>query len=373
MRKLRALGVLAALALSACQPAAPTDEGPIKVGFIGPLTGDAASYGKDTLNGATLAVDEINAAGGINGRQIELIAEDGRCTGTDAASAAQKLINVDKVVAILGGQCSGETLAAAPIAEAAKVVMLSSLSSSPDVTDAGEYIYRDYPNDALKTKAMAGLFTQKGYKKIAVITENTDFAVAFRDSLKTEVPEGAIVFDEVVDPNTKDFRSLMTRLNDIDFDVFFPNGQSPAVIAAMLQQLREQGLEQPAVSHDVGQDKTVIEIAGDAAEGLEAITVPAVSETSDFGKKFVEEYGSAQGAMAFAAHAYDAAMVMAEAMVANGATSEGIKSYFDSMDGYSGVVGEFSFDSNGDVLGIPYVLWEVQDGEFVPIADIEVN
>ncbi|MDP6562065.1 MAG: ABC transporter substrate-binding protein, partial [Candidatus Peribacteraceae bacterium] len=108
-----ALGVL----LSACSPVADDGTGPIKIGYIGPLTGEAASYGVDTLNGTELAVAEINAAGGINGRLIELITEDGRCTGTDAASAAQKLVNVDKVVAIIGGQCSGETLAAAPIVE----------------------------------------------------------------------------------------------------------------------------------------------------------------------------------------------------------------------------------------------------------------
>lgn len=373
MKKLSALGVLAALVLAACQPAAPTEDGPIKLGFIGPLTGDAASYGKDTLNGATLAIDEINAAGGINGRQIELVAEDGRCTGTDAASAAQKLVNVDKVVAILGGQCSGETLAAAPIAEAAKVVMLSALSSSPDVTDAGEYVYRDYPNDALKTKAMAGYFAEKGYANVAIITENTDFASAFRASLKENLPEGAVVFDEVVDPNTKDFRSLMTRLKDVEFDVFFPNGQYTSTIGPMLQQLREQGLEQPAVTHDAGQDKTVIDIAGDASEGLQAINVPAVSDTSDFGQKFIAEFGGAQAAMAFAAHAYDAVGVMAKAIEANGATSQGIKTYFDSMDNYSGVVGNFSFDENGDVVGIPYVLWEVQNGQYVEVADIQVN
>ena len=139
-----ALGIL----LSACSPS-DDGTGPIKIGFIGPLTGEASPYGVDTLNGAKLAVDEINEAGGVNGRMIEIIAEDGRCTGTDAASAAQKLVNVDKVVAIVGGQCSGETLAAAPIAESAKVVMISPVSSSPDVTAAGDFIFRDYPSDGL--------------------------------------------------------------------------------------------------------------------------------------------------------------------------------------------------------------------------------
>src|SRR3989344_7071473 len=95
------------LTLTACAPAEEGTNEPIKMGYLGPLTGEAASYGIDTLNGTKFAVDEINAAGGINGRMIELVAEDGKCTGADAASAAQKLVNIDKVVAIVGGQCSG--------------------------------------------------------------------------------------------------------------------------------------------------------------------------------------------------------------------------------------------------------------------------
>src|SRR3989338_4432265 len=189
---------LSALTLVACEGGG--DSGPIKIGFLGPLTGDAAPYGVDTLNGVKLAVDEINAVGGVKGRMIELIAEDSRCTGADAASAAQKLVNVDKVVAIVGGQCSGETLAAAPIAEAAGVVMISPLSSSPDVTQAGTFIFRDYPSDALKSKAMAAYLNEEGLEKLAMMSENTDFATAFRNALKVDLGEENIAFDEVVEP-----------------------------------------------------------------------------------------------------------------------------------------------------------------------------
>src|SRR3989338_6431973 len=127
---------LATLALTACQSGG---SGPIKIGFIGPLTGDIAGIGADMLNGVQVAVDEVNADGGINGRQIELIAEDGRCNGADAASAAQKLVNVDNVFAIVGAGCSSETLAAAPIVNDGKVVMISPVSSSPEVSAAGDH------------------------------------------------------------------------------------------------------------------------------------------------------------------------------------------------------------------------------------------
>jgi len=363
-----ALGIL----LSACSPVADDGTGSIKIGYIGPLTGEAASYGKDTLNGAMLAVNEINEAGGINGRMIEIIAEDGRCTGTDAAGAAQKLVNVDKVIAIIGGQCSGETLAAAPIAEAAQVVMISPISSSPDVTVAGDFIFRDYPSDGLKTKAMAGYFKKEGINKIAAITENTDFAIAFRDALKENIGD-ALVFDEVVEPGTKDYRSLMARLKDEEFDAFFPNGQTPASMAAMMVQLREQGLTQLAISHDVAQDASMFEIAPEAVEGLLVIGVPAVDRDSDFGQKFLAEHGEAQGALFFAAQAYDAARLFADAIAEVGTEGAAIRDYLYAVDSFDGVVGPFGFDDNGDVTGISYVLWKASNGAFTQGEAVPVN
>lgn len=366
--------VATAISLAACTTSGPSDGiEPIKVGYIGPLTGEATSYGMDTLNGVKIAVEEINAQGGINGRKIEIVAEDGRCTGTDAASAAQKLIHVDKVAVIIGGQCSGETLAAAPIAEAAKVILMSSLSSSPDVSKAGDFIFRDYPNDSLKTKAMANYFKEKKYKRVAAITENTDFAMAFRTSLKGHLGEGAFVLDEVVEPGTKDYRSLLTRLKGKEFDMFFPNGQTSATIAAMITQFREQGFSQPMVSHDVAQDKSLPDLAPSASEGMFAVGVPEVSASTAFGSTFTSKFGDAQASLAFAAHAYDATKVLVAAMKEVGTDGEKIRDYLYALKGYDGVVGRFWFDDNGDVVGIPYVLYQVKDGVWSKVADIAVD
>jgi len=371
MKRLLALSSLFAIALTACQ--APTDGDTIKIGYIGPLTGEAASFGVDILNGAKLAVDEINADGGIDGRQIKLIAEDGRCTGTDAASAAQKLINVDKVVAIVGGQCSGETLAAAPIAEAAEVVMVSSVSSSPDVTTAGDFIFRVYPSDALKTKVMAKYFSQMGYGKVAIITENTDYAIAFRDALVDSVGEDAVVFNEVVEPSTKDFRTLITRLQKTEFDVFVPNGQTDAVIAAMMQQLREQGLEQPAVGQDASDSVALGELATEAVEGMRMINTSSALGGGDaeaLAARFREQYGEPQSNPSFVTLAYDAAGVLFQAIRDAGTEGPAIRDYLYNLSGYDGAAGTFSFDSNGDVVGIDYALKEFQDGKIVEIKAI---
>ncbi|HLD07904.1 MAG TPA: ABC transporter substrate-binding protein [Candidatus Peribacterales bacterium] len=363
---------LGLLTLTACQTGGSGDEGPLKVGFIGPLTGDAAPYGVDMLNGTKMAVEEINTAGGVNGRMIELVVEDGRCTGADSASAAQKLVNVDKVIAIIGGGCSGETLAAAPIAEAASVVMISPLSSSPDVTMAGDFIFRDYPSDALKTKAMASLLREEEFTKLAMISENTDFAQAFRESLKQDLGVDMVVFDEVVDPGTKDFRTLITRLKDLEFDIFFPNGQSDAAIAAMMQQLREQGLLQQAISHDVADSITLGTLAPEAVEGMYIVNVPTAGEGGEFQKTFDQKFGGAQATIAFAAHSYDATKVLAKAIGTVGTAGTAIRDYLYSMPAFSGVVGNFTFDRNGDVVGIPYGLKAFKEGAIVKVRDLPV-
>ena len=369
MRKFFAGLSLLSIALAACSGASNET---IKLGYIGPLTGDAASYGADTLHGVQIAVDEINAAGGIDGKQVELIAEDGKCTGSDAATAAQKLINGDRVVAIVGGQCSGETLAAAPIAEAAKVVMISPVSSSPDVTEAGAFIFRDYPSDALKTKAMAKVFAEKGYGKIAIISENTDYATALRDSLVAAVGADAVMFNETTEPGTKDFRSLMTRLEDAKFDVFVPNGQSDAFIAAAMQQYREAGFTEPAFSQDVADSANLGQIAGEAVEGMELINSSSKlgeGGADSFAVHFRAKFGEPQSNLSFATLAYDATNLLAKVIGEVGTDGTAVRDGVAKIT-YVGAAGTFHFDENGDVIGIGYALKKFEDGKIVELSTV---
>jgi branched-chain amino acid transport system substrate-binding protein len=378
MKKTLALSSL--LLLAACAPAGlkPFEEEPIKIGHLGPLTGDAASYGVDTANATALAIEELNAAGGINGRSLKLISEDSRCNPTDATSAAQKLVNIDKVVAIIGGQCSGETLAAAPIAEANEVVLISPVSSSPDVTKAGDFVFRIYPSDWLKGAAFANYFTEMGFTKVALITENTDFAIGIRTSTREQLPEGAaIVFDEVVNPGTKDFRTLMTRLKDTDFDVFIVNTQTDAAAAAMITQMREQGITQQAIGTDASDSVTLGEIATEAVEGLHVLSVPNLSESgpaqATFAENFRDRYGEAQSTMFFAALAYDATNILAEAIAEVGTDGAAIRDWLYALPGYDGIAGTISFDENGDVEGISYALKVFEGGKLKKVKNIPLD
>lgn len=372
MKKLLALCSLVAVALAACN-GGTADDGPIKIGVISALTGDAAALGADHLSGVRLAVDQINAAGGINGRQVQLVAEDGKCSGSDGATAAQKLVNVDKVVAIVGGFCSGETLAAAPIVEAGKVPIISPGSSNPGITQAGDFVFRVYPSDAWKTQAMAKYFAEEGFARIAIISENTDYAQGLHDSLEGDVPEGALVFDENVEPGTKDFRSLLTRLKSVAFDVFIPNPNTDGVDAVMVQQFREAGFTQPIVGQDTMDSLVVAQIAGDAAEGVLLVNVPTAGEGKPFEAEFKAKYGDPKSSIGWAAYAYDAANVFFEAFKTVGTDGTAVKEYLYALPSYAGVIGDFSFDENGDPVGVSYALKKFEGGKIITVKPLPLE
>lgn len=374
MYRLTLLASLATLALTACVPAGP--QGPIKLGYIGPLTGDAASYGNDTLNAARMKVEEVNAMGGIKGRQVELIAEDGRCNGADAASAAQKLVNVDKVVAIVGGQCSSETLAAAPIVEAAQIVLLSPVSSSPAVADAGDFTFRVMPGDNHKAVVTARYLEREKFEKLALLSENTDYATGLRDALVQAFGTDKVVFNETVDPGTKDFRSLMTRLQEVAFDVFFPNAQSDSVAAAMVQQFREAGFTQKIVSQDVADSANLGKIAPEAVEGMRLVnTSNTLGEggPDSFAARFRAKFGPAQSSQSFATLAYDAAGILLDAIETVGTDGVAMRDELYALPGYDGAAGVLSFDAQGEVEGVGYALKEFRNGEIVELEAIAIE
>lgn len=190
---------------------------PIKIGFVGPLSGEGASFGETEKNATELALQDINAD--PKSPKFEVVYEDGKCNGKDATSAIQKLISIDNVKIILGGTCSSETLAMAPIAEQNKVLMLSAFSSNPAITNAGDYIFRNSPKDTDVAYLDADTIA-KLYKKVALISENTDYSQGVREVMKKVFTEkGIIVVADELYSNTGsqivDFRSLYDQ-NRID-------------------------------------------------------------------------------------------------------------------------------------------------------------
>lgn len=348
---------------------------PIKVGFISCLTGDAAIIGAEEKNGVELAVEEINKAGGVNGRLLQIIYEDGKCNGKEAATVTQKLVNIDGVKAILGGGCSSETLGAAPITEENKVILLSAFSSSPDITNAGDYVFRTCPADT-DPKVIGGLIPYIAEnKRIAIISENSDYSVGIKQGLKEQLASynTEIVSDELFTPGEKDFRTYLTKIKGKNPDALFVNVATSASAAGMIvKQASDLGLNAKLYGNFVLIGPEAIEQAGQLLEGAMAFDAPLLDSSNPKAASFMANYKAKYGEpFSFwdAGARYDTVYILKNALEACGEDTDCIKNYFYNMDWYTGTIGKIKFDENGDVIGIEGAVKTLVDGKPVVINE----
>lgn len=343
----------------------PAEKGPIKIGFIGPLTGAGAVYGVGEKNATELAVEEINQQGGVKGRVLQAVYEDGKCDGKEAATAAQKLINIDGVKIILGGLCSAETLGAAPIAETNKVILLSAFSSSPNITEAGDYIFRAVLSDTDPAVIGPIIPYLKQQKSIAIITENSDYSMGVRQALKEQLSN--IVDDEVFAPTEKDFKTYLTKIKQKTPEALFINAGTGAEVSGLIvKQAKELGLSAKLYGNFLLVGPESIKIAGNLLEGAIAYDAPLLNEDNSKAKVFMQDYKtkfSEPASFWDAGARYDTVYIVKSALEKCGEDTDCIKNYFYTMDWYDGVVGRFKFDENGDVIGIKCVAKQIIDGE----------
>jgi len=337
----------------------------IKIGFIGPLTGDAAIVGKNELNAINLALGDLENKISI---KIQIIAEDGKCNGQDAATAAQKLVNIDKVKIILGGICSAETLSAAPIAETNKVILFSSFSTSPDITKAGDYIFRNAYSDEIFGIKAAEMVKEK---KIAMITENSDYSIGLREVFKREFVKlgGAIVSDEIYAPNEKDFRTYLTKIKASNSEAIFINPATSASGAGMIaKQIKELGINVPLYSNFIIWGKDSLDAAGGALEGATFFDAPILNPnnagTNDFISRYTLKYGAPYNEFEVGAR-YDSVLILVGALEKCKENTDCIKNYLYAMKSYNGTIGTYSFDKNGDAVGLIAVIKKIVNGQSV--------
>lgn len=354
-------------------PVVGEDASAIKIGVITPLTGDAAVYGSTISRAYDLAVEEINADGGIHGRNLELVYEDGKCNGTDATTAAQKLINIDQVDVILGGACSGETIPAAELTQAARVLLLSPSATSPDLTDAGDLFFRTYPSDAFEAQLMAAYaLDEQGFTRPAVISENTDFAQALRAAFTGQVEGngGALVFDETFNTGETDFRTLITKMRTANPDVVYLIPQAPAAGELLLKQIREAGLTMQVLAPNSMLDRDTISENATLYEGvvLSEVQLDEESEKTNALLAGLESaYGEASNFPAFSASSYDSVYLIAEAMRSGAMDGEAIAAWLrGNVSDWPGAIGVLNFDANGDAV-IELTLVQAKAGIVAPI------
>jgi branched-chain amino acid transport system substrate-binding protein len=330
---------------------APHAQEPIRIGFIGALTGPVAPIGEPARNAVALAVDEINTNGGINGRKLEVIYEDGQCDPKTATSAAQKLYQLDNVPVILGGHCTPETLAIASVAEANHRIVLASASSGPAVRDAGDYVFRTTPTNTQQGTLLARLVYTQGYRNAAVITEETTFAQPIADAFIAEFTAlgGTITTYEHYKSSDTEVATQITKMQTSGADAVFYAAQSKAKALMLLEAFNEAHIDATIY----GNDPTETVSDNPLAQGI-IFGYPYYDENSPQYQAFVQKYKQRYNVSRisyeyYAAESYDAVYLIKDALEHGGEDPTAIKNYLYTIKNYEGASGPISFDDHGDV------------------------
>ncbi len=326
---------------------------PIKIGFIGALTGDAAAYGEGARNTVALAVDEINKSGGVDGRPLEVVYEDGKCNGKDAANAAQKLVNVDKVMVIFGGSCSGETLSAIPIVEVGKVVLVSGTATSPDLTGKSKFFFRTYPSDAKQGEIVADAANAKGWKKVVAIQEQTDYALGYYKAFENRFKQlGGTVTKEEFATSVTDVRSLLTKLKNQKPDALLISVQTPAAGERILKQLQDLKWKPALIVIDIlVNDTATVERNKEYLEGAIGADF-ALDQNNQKLQNFLAAYKAMFNAdvpfTSYNTAVYDSVYVIKDGIMAVGLDGEKIADWSRTIKDWAGASGMITIDANGD-------------------------
>lgn len=351
----------------------------IKIGGIAPLSGGVAVYGTECKNGIDLAIEEINAAGGINGQKIEFICEDDEGDSAKSVNAYKKLVTKDRVKVIIGSLPSGCTMAITNLAQAQKVVQIAPAATAVAITDAGNYVFRACYTDPFQGK-IGGKFAYEnlGTKKAAILYDiGNDYSVGLTDNFTAEYTSmgGSIVSKESYSTGDKDFNAQLTKIKAANPEVIYlPDYYG--TVALIAKQLRAQGINVPIVGADGWDGLT--DNAGD--EVLNGYYSNHYSENSSsaavqtFVKSFKAKYNKAPNS--FAALGYDCVYMLRDAMKASGSTYDSAK-IRDALEATNGdyVTGHIVFDANRNPVksAVMIKLVKADDGKLATAYEATVD
>jgi branched-chain amino acid transport system substrate-binding protein len=366
------LVTLASLAFAlSCSRSQESDYSTISIGFYGDLSGPTYNFGQSALNGLLMAADEINQAGGINGRKLDVVVEDDKGSPEAAARSASKLIRNYKVVAIIGAGASGNSLAAAPNAQSAKVPLISPSSTNPAVTQAGDYIFRACFIDAFQGEVMARFAANTLKAKNAAIM--VDFSSPYSRGL-TEFFEfsfakldGRIVVKQSYSQGDADYRGQLSAIKAAEPDVIYIPGYYGDV-ALIAKQARQLGITQPLLGADGWDAPELWELGGDALNGCYISNHYSADDPSENIQNFVRNYRQRYGNLAPDAHAalaYDALRFLAAAIQKVG-TTDGpkLRDALAATKNFPGVTGIISMDAGRNAVK-PAVILKLQDRRYI--------
>lgn len=367
--------LLLSVAFLGCPPKSETagggaaGDGEILVGEYGSMTGPQATFGQSTHNGIMMAVDEVNAAGGVNGRKIRVITEDDQSKQEEAANAVTKLISQNNVVAVLGEVASSNSLAAAPICQANKVPMITPSSTNAAVTQKGDYIFRmcfidDYQGEALGNYVARDLKLNRAAVLVDVKSDySTGLATVFEKAFTAQ--GGKIVAKQSYANGDSDFRSQLTTVKAANPQVLFVPGYYTD-IGQIAIQAKDLGIQAPLVGGDGWESPKLIEIGGKSLEGSFYSNHYFVDDPTPQVREFVEKYAQRYGARpdSLAALGYDTARVLADALKRAGSTEgPALRDAIAATKNFPGVTGTITLGPDRNPIGKKLVVLEIKNGQ----------
>ncbi|GMV57018.1 MAG: branched-chain amino acid ABC transporter substrate-binding protein [Burkholderiaceae bacterium] len=383
LMKIAPLAVAAAVALAACgkkeepakaeaakAPAAAPAE-VIKIGHVAPLTGGIAHLGKDNENGARLAVDEINAAGGLDvgGKKykLELLAEDDKADPKEGTLAAQKLVDAG-VVAVVGHLNSGTSIPASKIYADANVVQVSPSATNPKLTEQGfKTTFRVVANDNQQGSVLANYAaTEMKAKTIAIVDDRTAYGQGLADVVEKVAKEKGlkVVAREFATDKTTDFNAILTKIRAAKPDVVMYGGMD-ATAGPMAKQMKQLGIKSKLLAGDGVCSPEFIKLAGDAADILTCSMAGEAVEKLAKGEEFKAKYKAKfnQDVQIYSPYSYDAVYVIADAIKRAGKVDKAAIVAAMPATSYTGVTGQITFDEKGDIKNGAISMFNVKDGK----------
>lgn len=366
-RILISLLIVASLLMAlACQPAGSGGD-KVRIGVFMSLTGSTANFGISSVNGIKMAADEVNAAGGINGKLVELLVQDDRSDASEAATIVTKFVTQDQVHAILGEVASSRSIAAAPIAQNAKIPMLTPSSTNPEVTKKGDYIFRSCFIDPVQGAAI-GQFAARtlNAKRAAIMVDRkNDYSTGLAKNITETFTHlgGTMVATTSYQEGDQDFNAQLTSLKGSNPEVIFVPGYYNDV-GLIAKQARDKGITVPLVGGDGWDSAQLYAIGGSALDGCFFSNHYSPFDTDPKVQKFVNDYKARYGAIpdALAATAYDAANIMFDAIKrANSLEGKAIRDALAATKEFPGVTGKVTFNENRDAVK-PIVMIEIKPG-----------
>lgn len=342
----------------------------IPVGVFVALTGPTATFGQATKEGAELAIDEVNERGGVLGRKVRLLVEDNLGKPDQAVATVSKLITRDDVIALIGENASSRSLAAAPIAQANGVPMISPSSTNPEVTEKGDYIFRVSYTDPYQGAAIAQ-FVHNGLEmdKVAILKDvKNDYSIGLADFFRQRFEEmgGTVVADQSYAEQDSDFRSQLTAIRTTGAQAIVVPGYYTDVGQIAIQ-ARELGIDLPLVGGDGWDSPKLLEIGGEALNGSYFANHYYVGEERPAVQEFVEKFEARYGKLPDSVNAlsYDAARILVEAIERAGEVDRAkIRDEIAATKDYQGVSGVITIGPDRNPIK-PVAILAIRDGEIV--------